>query len=146
MIPLNQAAARIFEILVGDETTGRWLFSKNGQPIKSIKKGFSSACERAGIEDLRPYDLRHTFATRLVERNVQTIIISELLGHTQPLQGFGYASRITPGYAHATYDAMRRAVDSLERPPQITAFEQKSSKNRANGGEMEGGNQVVKAG
>jgi hypothetical protein len=70
-------------VLVGDETTGRWLFSKNGQPIKSIKKGFSSACERAGIEDLRPYDLRHTFATRLVERNVQTIIISELLGHTQ---------------------------------------------------------------
>jgi integrase len=94
MIPLNQTAARIFEILVGDETTGRWLFSKNGQPIKSIKKGFSSACERAGIEDLRPYDLRHTFATRLVERNVQTIIISELLGHTQPLQGFGYASRL----------------------------------------------------
>jgi integrase len=140
MIPLNQTAARIFEILVGDETTGRWLFSKNGQPIKSIKKGFSSACDRAGIEDLRPYDLRHTFATRLVERNVQTIIISELLGHTQPLQGFGYASHITPGYAHATYDAMRRAVDSLERPPQITAFEQKSSKNRANGGEMEGGN------
>ncbi len=146
MVPLNQTAIRIFEILVGDETTGRWLFSKNGQPVKSIKKGFSSACERAGIEDLRPYDLRHTFATRLVERNVQTIIISELLGHSQPLQGFGHASRITPGYAHATYDAMRRAVDSLEHPPAQSAFEQKSSKSRANGDGFEGENQVVKAG
>ncbi|MBI3654154.1 MAG: tyrosine-type recombinase/integrase [Acidobacteria bacterium] len=146
MVPLNQTVRRIFEVLVGDETTGRWLFAKNGQPIKSIKKGFSAACERAGIEDLRPYDLRHTFATRLVERNVQTIIISELLGHTQPLQGFGHASRITPGYAHATYDAMRRAVDSLEYPPQITAFEQMSSKNRANDHEVEVGNQIVKAG
>ena len=114
MDPLNQTAICIFEILVGDETTGQWLFSKNGQPVKSIKKGFSSACEQAGIENLRSYDLRHTFATRLVERNVQIIIISELLGHSQPLQSFGHASRITPGYAHATYDAMRRAVDSPE--------------------------------
>ena len=103
------------------------------------------ACERAGIEDLRTYDLRHTFATRLVERNVQTIIISELLGHSQPLQGFGHASRITPGYAHATYDAMRRAVDSLEYPAAESVFEQKSSKNRANGGEMKGESQAVKA-
>jgi integrase len=132
MAPLNQTAICIFEILVGDETTGRWLFSKNGQPVKSIKKGFSSACERAGIENLRPYDLRHTFATHLVERNVQIIIISELLGHSQPLQGFGYASRITPGYAHATYDAMRRAVDSLEHSPTATDFEAKSSKWQEN--------------
>jgi integrase len=122
------------------------LFSKKGQPIKAIKKGFSSACERAGIEDLRTYDLRHTFATRLVERNVQTIIISERLGHSQPLQGFGHASRITPGYAHATYDAMRRAVDALEYPAAESVFEQKSSKNRANGGGMKGENLVVKAG
>ena len=34
MIPLNDTATHIFEVLVGDETTGRWLFSKNGQPIK----------------------------------------------------------------------------------------------------------------
>jgi integrase len=146
MIPLNQTTCRILDVLLGDETTGRWLFAKNGKPIKAIKKGFSAACERAGIEDLRPYDLRHTFATRLVERNVQTIIISELLGHTQPLQGFGYASRITPGYAHATYDAMRWAVDSLEHPPQISAFEQKSGKIRANGDKVEADNKLVKAG
>jgi hypothetical protein len=82
----------------------------------------------------------------LVERNVQTIIISELLGHTQPLQGFGYASRITPGYAHATYEAMRRAVDSLECSPVVTVFEDKSSKNRANQGQGEGEIRSVKAG
>jgi hypothetical protein len=45
------------------------------------------------------------------------------------MQGFGHASRITPGYAHATYDAMRRAVDSLEYQPQILAFEEKSGKS-----------------
>jgi integrase len=132
MVPLNSTAERIFEVLCGDETTGRWLFAKDGKRIKSIKKGWQAACARADIDDLRPYDLRHTFATRLVERNVHILIISELLGHAQPMQGFGFASRITPGYAHATWDTMRKAVDSLEYPPVEHVFEQKSSKSRAN--------------
>ena len=62
------------------------------------------------------YDLRHTFATRLVERGVHHFVISALLGHAVPLSGFGYASRITPGYAHATWEAMVSAVASLEQP------------------------------
>ncbi len=137
MLPLNETAESIFEILCGDVTMGRWLFSKDGKPMKSIKKGFAAACARAEIEDLRPYDLRHTFATRLVERNVHVLIISELLGHSTPVSGFGYASRITPGYAHATWDAMRRAVDSLQYAPVEHVFERKSSKSRAN--EVENG-------
>jgi integrase len=87
--------------------------------MKSIKKGFAAACVRAGIEDLRPYDLRHTFATRLVERGVHHFVISALLGHSTPVTGFGYASRITPGYAHATWDAMVAAVESLEHPSSL---------------------------
>jgi hypothetical protein len=37
-------------------------------------------------------------------------------GHAMPLTGFGHASRITPGYAHATWEAMVAAVKSLEKP------------------------------
>ncbi|MDT5122199.1 MAG: integrase/recombinase XerD [Acidobacteriota bacterium] len=135
MVPLNSTAEAIFAALCDDETTGRWLFAKDGQPVKSIKKGWQAACSRAGIDDLRPYDQRHTFATRLVERNVHILIISEFLGHAQPVQGFGFASRITPGYAHVTWDAMRRAVDFLQHPPEAHEFEQKSSKSRANDAE-----------
>jgi len=146
MVPLNSKAEAVFEVLCGDETTGRWLFAKDGKPIKSIKKGWQAACARAAIDDLRPYDLRHTFATRLVERNVHVLIISELLGHAHPVQGFGFASRITPGYAHATWDAMRRAVDSLQYAPQEHVFEQKSSKSRANEAESGAETEKVKAG
>lgn len=146
MVPLNSTAERIFEVLCGDETTGRWLFSKDGKPIGSIKKGFQSACARAEIDDLRPYDLRHTFATRLVERNVHVLIISQLLGHSTPLSGFGYASRITPGYAHATWDAMCRAVDSLQYEPVEHQFEQNSSKSRANEPENSTEVEAAKAG
>ena len=90
--------------------------NRDGGPLQSIKKGFAAACERAEINDLRPYDLRHTFATRLVERGAHHFVISALLGHSTPLTGFGFASRITPGYAHATWEAMVAAVESLEHP------------------------------
>lgn len=70
---------------------------------------------RAKIEDLRPYDLRHTFATRLLERGVHHFLISALLGHSTPMTGFGQASRMTPGYAHATWNAMVTAVETLEQ-------------------------------
>ncbi|MBA2734990.1 MAG: site-specific integrase [Acidobacteria bacterium] len=71
VLPLNIVARKVFEILVGDTTTNEWLFTnRHGEPMKSAKQGFAAACVRAGIEDLRLYDLRHTFATRLLDRGV----------------------------------------------------------------------------
>ena len=32
------------------------------------------------------------------------------------MTGFGYASRMTPGYAHATWDGMVEGVAKLEQP------------------------------
>ena len=40
MIPLNDTAARIFEVLVADETTGRWLFSKRASRSTRSRKAF----------------------------------------------------------------------------------------------------------
>jgi len=73
----------------------------------------------SGNRKLRTCDLRHTFATRLLERGVHHFIISALLGHSTPMSGLGYASRIIPGYAHATWGAMKSAVESLEQPTQL---------------------------
>lgn len=124
-IPLNKTAENILRVLCDDVTTGRWLFvNREGKPLGSIKKGWQRACERAEIDDLRPYDLRHTFATRLVERYVPTPVISALLGHSMAVAGFGPESRITPGYAHATWEAMQRAVERLEHPvPDLSIFQ-----------------------
>lgn len=116
VVPLNQSAGEVFKTLIDNEASDEWLFAnKDGQPIKEVKKGWREACIRAGISDLRLYDLRHTFATRLLERGVHQYIISSLLGHSKSSLGFG-ASRITPGYAHVTWEIMVRAVESLEYP------------------------------
>jgi integrase len=120
VLPLNQTAQKVFRILLADATTGEWLFTnRKDEPIKTIKKGFAAACARAGIRNLRPYDLRHTFATRLLERGVHHYVISALLGHAAPMTGFGVASRMTPGYAHATWDMMATAVAMLEQPLRV---------------------------
>jgi integrase len=128
---LNNTSLTVFKILCEDVSTGKWLFlNREGKPLQSIKKGFRCACAWAGIENLRPYDLRHTFATRLVDRSIHEYVISALLGHTMPVSGFGYASRITPGYAHATWEAMARAVESLEYPPAFpSVFQSQSGKS-----------------
>ena len=61
----------VFTLLVEDTTTGGWLFTNSkGERMKSIKKGFTAARVRTGSEDLRPDDLRHTFAIRLLDRGV----------------------------------------------------------------------------
>ena len=46
----------------------------------------------------------------------ENYVISALLGHATPMTGFGYASRMTPGYAHATWDVMVEGVAKLEQP------------------------------
>ena len=136
VLPLNSVAYNVFTILVGDSTTGEWLFTnRDGEPMKAIKKGFAAACVRAGIDDLRPYDLRHSFATRLLDRGIHQYVISALLGHAMPVTGFGHASRITPGYAHATWDAMVEAVESLEYPATLLQSAFSVVKNQLRAGE-----------
>src|SRR5947209_3377971 len=132
IVPLNAKAFGILEVLVSDAATGDYLFAnKDGQPFASIKKGFTSACRRAKITNLRPYDLRHTFATRLQERYVPNSTISALLGHVRPVRGFGQESRVTVGYSHTTWEAMCRAVESLEyEPSEIVIFGAVSGKIR----------------
>ena len=42
---------------------------------------FKGVCEKVGLEDLKPHDLRHTYATRLVRRNVHLARVKYYLGH-----------------------------------------------------------------
>lgn len=78
---------------------------KTGKPICTFHKGFKHVCERAGIESLRIHDLRHTFASFLVQNGVPIYQVSTLLGHSD--------TRITQRYAHIAPEYLHDAMKSL---------------------------------
>lgn len=57
------------------------VFMYKGEPIKSIKVALASALERAGIEDFRFHDLRHTFVTNMRRAGVPETVIMKITGH-----------------------------------------------------------------
>ncbi|WP_295402523.1 site-specific integrase [uncultured Thiocystis sp.] len=83
-----------------------WVFaSRHGERIANIRKGFESACEKAGITDFHPHDLRHTCAAWLVQDGVDIRVVCELLRHT--------SIQVTMRYAHLSSKNVRDAVERL---------------------------------
>jgi len=84
-----------------------FLNPKTGKPYKKLQTSFNGACRRAGIEGLRFHDLRHTFASRLVERGIDLIRVKELLGHS--------SVKMTERYTHSNREERKKAVELLCR-------------------------------
>jgi integrase len=79
--------------------------SGTGKPYASLYRCFLKACEKAGITGLRFHDLRHTFATRLIQAGVDIETVRSLLGH--------YSIVMTQRYTHSGNETKQRAVDLL---------------------------------
>ena len=74
---------------------------------KSIEKVFDQACERAGIKkDVSVHDLRHSFATHLLESGVDLRYIQELLGHA--------SSKTTEIYTHVSTKSLGKIRSPLD--------------------------------
>lgn len=72
----------------------------------SLRDAFLRAVKTAGIEDFRFHDLRHTFATRLVQSGVDLYRVKELLGHK--------TIAMTTRYAHHCPESLRQSVETLD--------------------------------
>lgn len=84
-----------------------WVFcDRDGQRFASVRKGFESACRRAGIEDFTVHDLRHTCAAWLVSAGAPLMAVRDLLGHS--------TIKMTERYAHLAPDNVRNAVMLLD--------------------------------
>ena len=73
--------------------------------VKDVRKAFSTACRKAGIEDFHIHDLRHTFASWLVMNGTPLFEVSKLLRHA--------SIQMTERYAHLAPDHLHDAVDNL---------------------------------
>ena len=83
--------------------------SKTFTPMESghLRRSFRLALRKAKIEDFHFHDLRHTFATRLVQAGVDIYKVQRLLGHKSPI--------MTQRYAHHYPESLRDGVEILDR-------------------------------
>jgi integrase len=74
-----------------------------GRPCPSLHFPWTRIKQRAILDDLRLHDLRHSFASFLVNEGVSLYVVQGLLGHTQP--------RTTQRYAHLAQDTLNNAAE-----------------------------------
>lgn len=74
--------------------------------VAALKDAFERTRGKAGLRDFRFHDLRHTFATRLVQNGVDIYRVKELLGHKTIV--------MTMRYAHHCPESLRSSVELLD--------------------------------
>jgi len=77
----------------------------NGEPIKSFRHSFNKGVKRAGLKNVTPHVLRHTFASHLVMSGVDLPTVKELLGHKSIIT--------TMIYSHLSDEHKAKAVRKL---------------------------------
>lgn len=126
-VPLNETALGVLERQRGKHPTR--VFTFRGKPVNSVNtKAWQAALERAGIQDFRWHDLRHTWATWQRQAGTPTHELQRLGGwrtgsmveryaHLAPDQLAVAASRldsVLPGYVPATEVPKEKRLSSLK--------------------------------
>jgi integrase len=76
-----------------------------GRPSPSLHFPWWRIREQAGLQDVRLHDLRHSFASFLVNQGVSLYVVQGLLGHTR--------ARTTQRYAHLANDTLSDAAEVI---------------------------------
>jgi site-specific recombinase XerD len=77
-----------------------------GKPFTGISRTWYKLRRNAGLPShIRIHDLRHTFASRLVNAGESLYVVQQMLGHAD--------SRTTQRYAHLSNDVQRRAANRV---------------------------------
>jgi excisionase family DNA binding protein len=107
VVSMNSALLALLRTLKAEAGVNEHVFvnPETGKPYVDVKRAFQTACRRAGIKDLRFHDLRHTFASRLVKKGVDLILVMELMGHASVIT--------TQRYTHSQAAEKKRAVELL---------------------------------
>lgn len=118
-LPLNQTAMEVLgeRAKAHPAQTGYVFATPKGTPRgpRNVLRAFYQACRAAGIAHCRFHDLRHTFATRLVQRGVDLYTVQKL-GRWKTLS-------MVQRYAHHNPDSLRPGIERLNQSPrQVSQF------------------------
>jgi integrase len=107
-VPLNDAALDILDSL-STEGKSEWLFtsSRGGGRLTAINKVWQRLRVDAGIPHVRLHDLRHQYASFLVNSGRTLYEVQQILGHSDPT--------VTQRYAHLSTRTLHEAADAASQ-------------------------------
>ena len=104
-VPLNDSALNIISQL-DTEAEYEYLFVNRitGQPYTNIHKAWGKIRNEAGLPQLRIHDLRHQYASFLVNSGRTLYEVQQILGHS--------TSKVTERYSHLSSTTLQAAANS----------------------------------
>ncbi len=104
-VPLNDSAIDILNQL---DTEGEFehifINRKTGKPYVNVHKSWEQIREKAGLPKLRIHDLRHQYASFLVNSGRSLFEVQQILGHSD--------SKVTARYSHLSLASLQSAAQS----------------------------------
>ncbi|MEP1472168.1 MAG: tyrosine-type recombinase/integrase [Halieaceae bacterium] len=102
-VPLNDVAIGVLDALGNERKRGRLFVGKRG-PLSTINKVWYRIRAEADLADCRVHDLRHSYASLLVNAGHSLFEVQQALGHSDP--------KVTMRYAHLSKESLQRAASS----------------------------------
>ncbi len=101
-IPLSRAAMRV---LTSIPRRSEWLFPspRTQSHLSTLHSQWHKIRTEAELQDVRLHDLRHTFASFLVNSGCSLYEVQKILGHHDP--------KVTTRYAHLDQDSLLKAAE-----------------------------------
>jgi integrase len=105
-VPLNSIAKEALEKW-GPSSSQGLVFPnpKTGKKLDNINRSWGNLLRAADISNFRFHDVRHTFASKLVMRNISLYVVQRLLGHS--------SIEMTQRYSHLAPEFEAQAVEAL---------------------------------
>ena len=104
-VPLNDAALAVLDALdTKDKFDHLFINRKTKKPYTTIHKVWERIRHEARLPDLRIHDLRHSYASFLVNAGRSLYEVQQILGHSQP--------QVTQRYSHLSTRTLRDAADT----------------------------------
>ncbi len=110
-IPLTTELTKMLKELKAQNNSEYIVSNRKGGKMdyRTYQISFTKLLKRLNIKHYGFHSLRHTFATRLLENNVDIKTISELLGHSSPTITLNR-------YVHTNIENKRKAMSRLTKP------------------------------
>jgi integrase len=104
-VPLSDGALTLLATMPRKPNC-EWAFAnpETGKPYVSIYYAWNTARKSVGLSDVRMHDLRHSFASLLINSGRTLYEVQHILGHTQV--------KTTQRYAHLSQDTLLAAANS----------------------------------